>query len=69
MDAETTPIERLEAASLEVAALAARIAGRAQASGEVPAARTRVRLVQERLRLAADELDRVPGEDEGITDE
>jgi hypothetical protein len=68
MDAEA-PLERLEAASREVEALAIQVAAGATARGDAPASRTRVRLIQERLRLAADQLDEAAAGGDAITDE
>jgi hypothetical protein len=68
MDAEA-PLERLEAAGREVEALAIQVAAGATARGDAPASRTRVRLVQERLRLAADQLDEAAAGGDAITDE
>jgi hypothetical protein len=68
MDAEA-PLERLEAASREVEALAIQVAAGATARGDAPASRTRVRLVQERLRIAADQLEGFAAGEDEITDE
>jgi len=66
---ESTPLERLEAASREVEALATELAVRAKASGGEVGARNRIELVKQRLRTALDELATYPESADDITDE
>jgi hypothetical protein len=63
------PLERLEAASREVEALAMEVAVRAKAFGGESGARNRVELVKQRLRIALDELAGYPDSAGDITDE
>jgi len=69
MDRATTPLERLEAHSTEVEALATEIAVRAKAFGGDVGARSRVELVKQRLKIALDELSSYPYSAADITDE
>ncbi|HEV2740431.1 MAG TPA: hypothetical protein VGU66_17865 [Candidatus Elarobacter sp.] len=69
MNEETTPLERLEAHSIEVEALATEVAVRAKAFGGDVGARSRVELVKQRLKIALDELGAYPYSADDITDE
>ena len=69
MNDERTPLERLEAQSLEVEALATEVAVRAKACGGDVGARSRVELVRQRLKVALDELSGYPHSAGDITDE
>jgi hypothetical protein len=69
MDDDTTPLERLEAHSKEVEALATEVAVRAKAFGAGVGTRSRVELVKQRLKIALDELSAYPDSAEDITDE
>ncbi len=69
MSEETTPLERLEAHSQEVEALANEVAVRAKAFGGDVGARSRVELVKQRLKVALDELSAYPDRGDDITDE
>ncbi len=69
MSEETTPLERLEAHSQEVEALANEVAVRAKAFGGDVGARSRVELVKQRLKIALDELSAYPDRVDDITDE
>jgi hypothetical protein len=66
---ESTPLERLEARSAEVEALATEVAVRAKAFGGDSGARSRVELVKQRLKIALDELATYPDSADDITDE
>jgi hypothetical protein len=66
---EGSPLERLEAHSKEVEALANEIAVRAKAFGGDVGARPRVELVKQRLKIALDELSAYPDSVDDITDE
>jgi len=66
---DSTPLERLEALSNEVEALANEIAVRAKAFGGDVGARPRVELVKQRLKIALDELGTYPYTTDDITDE
>jgi hypothetical protein len=68
-DQARPPLERLEAASREVEALATEVAVRAKAFGGEAGARTRLELVRQRLKVALDELAACPGSIDDITDE
>jgi len=68
-DDTTTPLERLEAHSSEVEALATEVAVRAKAFGADVGARSRVDLVKQRLKIALDELAGYPHSADDITDE
>ncbi len=69
MDDEATPLERLEARSLEIEELATEVAVRAKAFGGDIGARSRVELVKQRLKIALDELAGYPESADDITDE
>ena len=69
MNEDSTPLERLEALSNEVEALANEIAVRAKAFGGDVGARPRVELVKQRLKIALDELGTYPYTTDDITDE
>ena len=69
MDDESTPLERLEAHSQQVEALANEVAVRAKAFGADVGARSRVELVKQRLKIALDELGSYPERVDDITDE
>ena len=69
MNEERTPLERLEAHSTEVEALATEVAVRAKAFGGDVGARSRVELVKQRLKIALDELGAYPYSADDITDE
>ncbi len=69
MNEDSTPLERLEAHSIEVEALATEVAVRAKAFGGDVGARSRVELVKQRLRIALDELGAYPHSADDITDE
>ena len=60
MNDDATPLERLEAHSNEVEALANEVAVRAKAFGGEAGARPRIELVKERLKIALDELGTYP---------
>ena len=64
-----TPLERLEAHSQEVEALAIEVAVRAKAFGGDVGARSRIELVKQRLKIALDELGAYPATVDDITDE
>ena len=64
-----TPLERLEAHSREVEALANEVAVRAKAFGGDVGARSRVELVKQRLKIALDDLGAYPDTVDDITDE
>ena len=66
---ESTPLERLEARSTEVEALATEVAVRAKAFGGDAGARSRIELVKQRLKIALDELAGYPDSADDITDE
>jgi hypothetical protein len=66
---ESTPLERLEAHSQEVEALANEVAVRAKAFGGDVGARSRIELVKQRLKIALDELSAYPDSVDDITDE
>jgi hypothetical protein len=66
---ESTPLERLEACSQEVEALANEVAVRSKAFGGDVGARSRIELVKQRLKIALDELDAYPDTLDDITDE
>jgi hypothetical protein len=66
---DSTPLERLEAISSEVEALANEVAVRAKAFGGDVGARARVELVKQRLKIALDELGSYPYSADDITDE
>jgi hypothetical protein len=69
VDEESTPLERLEAQSLELEALANEVAVRAKAFGGDVGARSRIELVKQRLKIALDELGAYPASIDDITDE
>jgi hypothetical protein len=69
MNEESTPLERLEAHSKEVEALANEVAVRAKAFGADVGARPRIDLVKQRLKIALDELGAYPYTVDDITDE
>jgi hypothetical protein len=69
MSEDGTPLERLEAHSREVEALANEVAVRAKAFGGDVGARSRVELVKQRLKIALDELGAYPDTLDDITDE
>ena len=69
MNDESTPLERLEAHSAELEALANEIAVRAKAFGADVGARPRIELVKQRLKIALDELGGYPATMDDITDE
>jgi hypothetical protein len=69
MSEDSTPLERLEAHSREVEALANEVAVRAKAFGGDVGARSRVELVKQRLKIALDELGAYPDTLDDITDE
>jgi hypothetical protein len=69
MNDDGTPLERLEAHSREVEALANEVAVRAKAFGGDVGARPRVELVKQRLKIALDELGTYPYTADDITDE
>ncbi len=69
MNEESTPLERLEAHSQEVEALANEVAVRAKAFGGDMGARSRIELVKQRLKIALDELGAYPATIDDITDE
>ncbi len=69
MSDDTTPLERLEAHSKEVEALAGEVAVRAKAFGGEVGARPRIELVKQRLKIALDELGEYPDSTDDITDE
>jgi hypothetical protein len=66
---DSTPLERLEAQSVEVEALATEVAVRAKAFGGDVGARSRIELVKQRLKVALDELGAYPHSADDITDE
>jgi hypothetical protein len=66
---DRTPLERLEAHSNEVEALANEVAVRAKAFGGEAGARSRIELVKQRLKVALDELGAYPHTVDDITDE
>ncbi len=69
MHADDTPLERLEAYSKEIEALANEVAVRAKAFGGDAGARPRIDLVKQRLKIALDELGAYPYTTDDITDE
>jgi hypothetical protein len=69
MDERSTALERLEARSEEVEALANEVAVRAKAFGGDAGARPRIELVKQRLKIALDELGAYPETVDDITDE
>lgn len=69
MNEQSTPLERLEAASNEVEALANEVAVHAKAFGGDVGARPRIELVKQRLKIALDELGAYPYTTDDITDE
>ena len=69
MSEDSTPLERLEAHSREVEALANEVAVRAKAFGGDIGARLRIELVKQRLKIALDELGAYPDTLDDITDE
>ena len=69
MSDDGTPLERLEASSKEVEALANEVAVRAKAFGGDVGARPRIELVKQRLKIALDELGAYPYTTDDITDE
>jgi hypothetical protein len=69
MNEQATPLERLEAHSIEVETLANEVAVRAKAFGGDVGARPRVELVKQRLKIALDELGTYPDSFDDITDE
>jgi hypothetical protein len=69
MNDDRTPLERLEAYSTEVEALANEVAVRAKAFGGDVGARPRIELVKQRLKIALDELGAYPSSADDITDE
>ncbi len=69
MNDESTPLERLEAHSEEIEALANEVAVRAKAFGGDVGARPRIELVKQRLKIALDELASYPDTMDDITDE
>jgi hypothetical protein len=69
MDERSTALERLEAHSKEVEALASEIAVRAKAFGGDVGTRPRIELVKQRLKIALDELSAYPDRLDDITDE
>jgi hypothetical protein len=66
---DSTPLERLEAHSRDVEALASEVVVRAQAFGAQVGSRARVSLVKQRLKIALDELGTYPYTADDITDE
>lgn len=66
---EQSPLERLEAHSKEIEALANEVAVRAKAFGGDVGGRPRVELVKQRLKIALDELSAYPDSLDDITDE
>ena len=62
-------LERLEALSNDVEALATEVAVRAKAFGGESGARGRIELVKQRLKIAVDELGGYPFTAEDITEE
>jgi hypothetical protein len=66
---DSTPLERLEARSAEIEALASEVAVRAKAFGGDVGARPRIDLVKQRLKIALDELAAYPDSAADITDE
>lgn len=66
---DTTPLERLEALSAEVEAVATEVAVRARAFGPDFGARGRIETAKQKLKVALDELDGYPFSAEDITDE
>ena len=68
-DEGATPLERLEAASLEIERLANEVSVRAKAFGSQLGARSRIALVKARLGAALDELADYPQSADDITDE
>ena len=69
MNDDRTPLERLEAHSIEVETLANQVTVRAKAFGGDIGARPRVELVKQRLKIALDELGAYPDRADDITDE
>ncbi len=66
---DRTPLERLEEASIEIEELATGLVVRARAFGAEAGARNRIALVQQRLKIAHDELHEYPWSAADITDE
>jgi hypothetical protein len=66
---DATPLERLEAHSKDVEALASEVAIRAMAFGADVGARSRIELVKQRLKIALDELGEYPSSVDDVTDE
>ena len=66
---DVTPLERLDALSLELETAAMQVAIRAKAFGAESGARNRVNLIKQRLRIALDELAAYPDSAGDITDE
>lgn len=64
-----TPLEQLEALSIELEEVATRVALRAKAFGGESGARNRLELIKQRLRIALDELAGYPSSAADITDE
>jgi hypothetical protein len=69
VNADGTPLERLEAHSQAIEALANEVAVRAKAFGGDVGARPRIELVKQRLKIALDELSAYPESVDDITDE
>jgi hypothetical protein len=69
MTDDSTPLERLDALSSEVEALANEVAVRAKAFGADVGARPRIELIKQRLKIALDELGAYPYTTDDITDE
>jgi hypothetical protein len=69
MNEQSTPLEQLEAHSVEVETLATHVAVRAKAFGPDVGGRSRVELVKQRLKIALDELSSYPYSADDITDE
>ena len=69
MNDDSTPLERLDALSSEVEALANEVAVRAKAFGADVGARPRIELIKQRLKIALDELGSYPYTTDDITDE
>jgi hypothetical protein len=69
MNEQSTPLERLEAHSKEVEALANEVAVRAKAFGGEVGVRPRIELVKQRLKIALDELGAYPQTMDDVTDE
>ena len=69
MNEQSTPLELLEAHSIEVETLANEVAVRAKAFGGDVGARPRIELVKQRLKIALDELGAYPYTVDDITEE